>query len=163
MSTGSPSRAALVSAYNEIEKAQSADGDLATVTEFASKACEHACRIAGVLTLVSDPKASTVNAENMARALQLAKFYLSEQVRLAGSAAISSEIVYAQLLLDWIGHKGLSELTTTKVIQYGPSRIREAKLAKATLRTLVEHGWLSSDGGNRYRVTPTAQAQLAEG
>ncbi|HXR18712.1 MAG TPA: YfjI family protein [Steroidobacteraceae bacterium] len=155
--------AALVSAYNEIEKAQSADGDLAAVTEFASKACEHACRIAGVLALVSDPMASTVSVENMTRALQLAKFYLSEQVRLAGSASISIEITNAQKLLDWIKAKGLTEITARQVMQRGPYSIRDAKSAKTALSTLVEYEWLAVKDSHRYGLTPGAQAQLAEG
>jgi hypothetical protein len=155
-------RAALIGAYDEIEAAQEAEGELATVREFASKASEHACRIAGVLALVRDPREFMVGAEEMTAALKLTEFYLGEQIRLAGAASISSEIANAQKLLDWIKRKGHLELTGKQVMQLGPNSIRDGASARSALRTLVDFDWLTTEDGHRYCLPPAAQAALQE-
>ena len=145
-------RTLLVAAHNDIEGAMKEDCDLAVVREFASKAAEHACRLAGVLTLLADPDAIAVTEETMHAALELAQAYIREHVRLAGSANVSREISHAVKLLEWIKRNKRHEITARKVMQLGPYAIREAPGAKAALRTLVEHGWLVNDGGSIYTV-----------
>ena len=131
-------RSLLVSAANEIEVAQAPDGELSTVREFASKAAEHACRIAGVLTLLSDPRAVAVAMEDMGRALELMQFHLREYARLIGSATVSDEIRYAKTLLDWIDTKKLVRITPRDVMRKGPSCIREAPIARRALPSPVD-------------------------
>jgi hypothetical protein len=155
-------RLALISAYDEIEVAQESEGELSTVREFASKASGHACRIAGVLALVSDPNAFVVGPEEMTCALRLAEFYLGEQLRLAGAACISSEVANAQKLLDWIKRKGHRELTGKQVMQLGPNSIRDGASARSALRTLVDFYWLTTEDGHHYCLPPSAQAGLQE-
>jgi Protein of unknown function (DUF3987) len=155
-------RSALITTYDEIEVAQETEGDLSTVREFASKAGEHACRIAGVLALVADPKAFVVGPEEMTGALRLTEFYLGEQLRLAGAASISSEIADAQKLLDWIKRKGHRELTGKQVMQLGPNSIRDGASARRALRMLVDFHWLITEDGHHYCLPPSAQAALLE-
>jgi hypothetical protein len=145
-------RAALIRAHNDIETAMRDDGELSGVREFASKAAEHACRIAGVLTLISDPDAFAVSVETMRWALELVQAYLREHIRLAGAASISVEVSNGVKLLEWIKRKKVPELTTRKVMQLGPYAIREAPIAKAALRMLHDHGWLITEDGSHYTV-----------
>jgi hypothetical protein len=74
------------------EAAQAPGGDLAHITGTASKAAEQAARIAGVLTLWRDLEAQNVQPSDMADAITLAQFYLSEASRLASAATVSAEI-----------------------------------------------------------------------
>jgi hypothetical protein len=154
-------RALLVSAFNEIEQAQAPDGELSGVREFASKAAEHACRIAGVLTLLSNPEAVAISVEDVERALKLVEFYLGEYVRLIGSASVSDEIRRAQSLLDWIDRKGHVRIAPREIMRLGPNCIREAPMAKAALRILVQHGWLVDDGAD-FILPAAAQLALQE-
>jgi len=153
-------RSLLVSAANEIELAQAPDGELSAVREFASKAAEHACRIAGVLTLLSDPSAVAVSVEDMGRALELMQFHLREYVRLIGSAAVSDDIRFANVLLDWIDQKQLVQISPRYVMRNGPNCIREAPIARRALRTLVEYHWLISEDGSRFTLPASAQLAL---
>jgi hypothetical protein len=149
-------RALLVAAYNETEAAQGREGELAGVREWASKSAEHACRIAGVLTLIGDPAAHTMTLDAMRGALALMQFYLSEYARLIGSADVPENIRRATQLLDWLRTKRMRQVTARQVTQYGPGRaIRHADAAKTALRTLEEHGWLITDDGRTYTVHPT--------
>jgi Protein of unknown function (DUF3987) len=145
-------RSLLVESYNSIEAAQQDNCPLATVREFASKAAEHACRIAAVLTLMAKADAIAVDVDTMRAALGLTQFYINEQVRLAGAAAVSLEIGNAVKLQEWLKRTGHRHVTARTVMQKGPYAIREAPAAKAALRTLLEHGWLVTADGSSYLV-----------
>jgi len=147
-------RTLLVAAHNDIEVAMRDDGELSGIREFASKAVEHACRLAGVLTLIAHPEAILVTAETMRSALELVQAYLREHIRLASAASISIEVTNAVKLLDWIRRKRHREVSARKVMQLGPYSIREAPIAKAALRMLHDHGWLLTEDGSHYTVTP---------
>jgi hypothetical protein len=155
-------RKALIDAFDDIEAAQQAEGELSTVREFASKASEHACRTAAVLSLVSNPREFIVESDAMTGALRLTEYYLGEQLRLAGAACVSVQIANANKLLEWIKRKGHRELTAKQVMQLGPNSIRDAASAKAALRTLVEFHWLNTDDGHRYYLSIGAQVALQE-
>jgi hypothetical protein len=149
-------RAQLVNFYNTVEVKLLNEGELSTVREFGSKAAEHACRIAGVMTMIAQPDAINVNVETMHSAVDLVWAYIREHVRLAGVANIPEEVHNAQVLLEWIASKKLSTLNATRVMQYGPYAIRTAPVAKAALHVLAEYGWLVQDG-KRYLVPPQAR------
>ena len=149
-------RALLVEAYNSVEAAQQDNGELVTIREFASKAAEHACRIAAVLTLMGEADAIAVDVDTMRAAWGSTQFYINEQVRLAGAAAVSLEIGHAVKLQEWLKRTRRKKVTARNVMQLGPYAIREAPAAKAALQTLLEHGWLATDDGSRYMVTAAA-------
>ena len=95
-------RALLVGFSDAIEAAQKLSGTLAHITGYASKAAEQAARIAGVLTLWADLHAPEVTVTDMADAIELAQFYLSEAGRLADAAQVSAEIEKAEALRTWL-------------------------------------------------------------
>ena len=152
-------RALLVAAYDEIEVAQGQDGELAPVREWASKAAEHACRIAGVLTLIADPTSIAVTGDTMGYALTLTQHYLGEYGRLIGSADVPEHVRAAALLLDWLRAKRRRTVTARDVMRFGPGSIRSGEAAKAALRTLAEHGYLTTDDHKTYAAHPTGLAE----
>ncbi|MET4127171.1 YfjI family protein [Roseovarius sp. MBR-6] len=136
-------RALMVAFSDAIETAQAPGGDLAHITGTASKAAEQAARIAGVLTLWHDLDAPAVEAGDMADAIDLAQFYLSEASRLASAAAVSAEIDRAETLRKWLLENWAEpEITARDVVQYGPNAMRETPKARGGLGTLEKHGWL---------------------
>jgi len=154
-------RALLVDAYDEIERAQAPGGELEGVRDWAAKAAEHACRIAGVITLVERPDATHISADAMAGALRVVEHYAGEYRRLVGHVGIPEDIQRAQALLDWIRRKGLRTVTARYVMQYGPYAIRSADAVRAALRTLTDHGWVTpADDGRTYAVHPAAMEDV---
>jgi len=145
-------RSVLVAAYDELEEAQKVGAPLESVREWASKAAEHACRLAGVLALAADPSAIAVTPETMRDALVITEHHLGEYQRLVGIIGVSEEIARAQLLLEWIHKKALAWVTPRQVMQYGPGSIRSADAARAALRTLVSHHWCSTQDDRIYVV-----------
>lgn len=136
-------RALLVGFAEAIEAAQAPGGDLAHITGAASKAAEQAARIAGVLTLWRNLYAPAVQAGDMADAIELAQFYLSEASRLASAAIVSAEIDRAEALRKWLlGTWPEPEIMARDVVRRGPNPLRENPTARAALGILEKHGWL---------------------
>ncbi|WP_394227583.1 hypothetical protein [Paracoccus marcusii] len=80
----------------------------------------------------------------MEQAITLARFYLKEASRLAGAANLSGEIGRAEALRKWLREKWTKRHVTVRdVLQRGPGSLRESPKAKAALRILEEHGWLT--------------------
>jgi hypothetical protein len=137
-------RALLVGFSDTIEAAQAPGGDLAHITGTASKSAEQAARIAGVLTLWRDLEAPRVEARDMADAIELAQFYLSEASRLASAALVSTEIDRADALRKWLVESWAeAEVLVRDVVQFGPNPLRETPKARAALGILEKHGWLT--------------------
>ncbi|MGH2930259.1 MAG: DUF3987 domain-containing protein, partial [Solirubrobacteraceae bacterium] len=150
-------RVLLIAAYDEIERAQARDAELEAARDWAGKAAEHACRIAGVMTMAADPAARLITGETMTGALALTEHYLGEFRRLVGAAGIPEHIAQAQRLLEWLVRRRQATVTATDVMQRGPGRaIRSADAARAALHTLAEHGWLSTQDGRTYAKHPDA-------
>lgn len=135
--------ALLVQFADRIETAQAPGGELAHVSAYASKAAEHAARIAGVLTLFRDLDAPAVSKPDMADGIALAEFYLSEAVRLADGATVSQEIQRAEKLRKWLLESWPHpEILVRDVMHDGPRPLRESPTARAALGLLEKHGHL---------------------
>lgn len=145
LALGRDARALLVAFSDAIETAQGPGGDLSHITGYASKAAEQAARIAGVLTLWRDLHAPEVAARDMADAITLAQFYLSEAARLGDAAAVSVEIDRAEALRRWLLETWPEpEVLTRDVLRLAPIRaLRESPAARAALALLERHGWLA--------------------
>ena len=142
------------------EAAQASGGDLVHITGTASKAAEQAARIAGVLTLWRDLDAQQVQPSDMADAITLAQFYLSEASRLASAATVSAEIDKAETLRKWLLESWPhSEILVRDVVRLGPNALRESPKARAALGTLEKHGWLVRlEAGTLVRDKARAEA-----
>lgn len=153
-------RALLVAFSDAIEAAQAPGGDLAQITGTASKTAEQAARIAGVLTLWRDLEAPTVEARDMADAIGLAQFYLSEASRLESAALVSAEIDRAETLRKWLLENWSEpEVLVRDVVRLGPNPLRESPKARAALGILEKHGWLVPlEAGTVVRNAARAEA-----
>jgi hypothetical protein len=153
-------RALLVVFADAIEGAQGPGGDLAHITGTASKAAEQAARIAGVLTIWRDLQAPAVGGRDMADAIELAQFYLSEASRLASAATVSAEIDRAETLRRWLLESWPeADVLVRDVVRNGPNPLRESPKARAALGILEKHGWLVSlDAGTVVRGAARAEA-----
>ena len=123
-------------------------GEFAPVRAFASKAAEHAARLAGILTLVHDIHAREIPLDKMAAGIELVKHYLSEALRLYHAGTTDPDLELAERLLGWIGKQQLPHVWLSLIYQRGPVAIRDAKTAKRIVNILEAHHWLEGiDGG----------------
>lgn len=137
--------ALLIGFSDEIEQAQAPGGEFELIRAFASKAAEQAARLAGVLSLWRDMGVRDVSIDAMRCGIDLARFYLSEALRLSGAAQVSEEVAQAEALRVWMlsGSHGKGWLSTRDVVQRGPNRLRENPKAKRAIELLAELGWLT--------------------
>lgn len=137
MGIGGPARTLWIDVHNQFERG--IGGDLKPVKALASKAAEHMGRIAGVLTLIDDPTATTVTEEAMQRAAALVEFYLGEALRLSGVQPQHERADQAMALWGWLTMRGNKHITLPELTQKGPFRMRKAETLRSLMGVLAEH------------------------
>jgi len=112
--------------FNETEGDQATGSALEQIRPFASKVAEHAARIAGVLALVSDPNTYEVDEVAMRGAIEIARFFLHEHVRLTGSSVENAHLDRLRALLDWLPTRR-QPVPGKEILQHSPRAIRHLK------------------------------------
>ena len=143
LSMSGSSERLLISFADAVEKEQAAGGRLEHITGFASKAAEHAVRLAGVLTVYADAEALEVCAKHMQNGIALADWYLSEAVRLRDAATVSLETTQAEMLRGWLVSTWAEPFVSVRaIVNRGPNSLRETKLVRKIIPILVANSWL---------------------
>jgi hypothetical protein len=145
--------------YDHIEGRCGPEGELRPEQGFAAKMAEQAARIAGVLTVIDDIKASEIGTGAMVSAIELADWYVQEAVRLHKAGRTDPNLMAAQQLLDWMRQRDQDEfLFRDEILQLGPSELRTKMAAEAALKTLASHGWVvdASDRPRKVRLVREA-------
>jgi hypothetical protein len=148
--------------YDGVERRCDQSGELATIEDFAAKAAEQAARIAGVLTVVADHRATDITAATMRDAVKIADWYVNETLRLQQGGRTDPMLVRAQKLLDWLRTRG-SEVDVRDIITFGPPTERSKKAAEQTLAILRSHGWVKVISKRPYRISVVQASTQGEG
>jgi len=131
-----------IAIYNDLEAGLRPQGPFASIRSLAAKAPEHIARLAGTFAVFEGD--DEIHEEQVDRALRLVLHYLDEATRLWGAGQIKPELRLAQDLLQWwrlkVGPGRV--ITLTDIYRNGPAAIRSAAVARAVVRTLLDHGWL---------------------
>lgn len=117
-------RTILIEFHDLIEKQQAPGGELEQARAWASKAAEHAARIAGVIALVDGHE--QINAEDIQGGIEVAGYYLGEHLRLTGAGREDREHKNLRLLLDWLLTQD-QFVDRAHVLQKSPRAIRALK------------------------------------
>lgn len=144
---GDDARALWIAFHDEIERQQETGSELDAARPFASKAAEHAARIAGIITMVENPQATHISSEAMDGAIQLTAFYLNEHLRLTGAGRQEREEGALRSLLEWMQGRGTT-VAKKDVLQACPRPIRSLKAAgiNPMLSDLVARGYIRDAG-----------------
>lgn len=144
-------RAAWVEFYNQIEAAQAPGGELESARPFASKAAEHAARIAGVIAVVE--RHNSVAFEHMQGGIEIATFYMGQHLNLTGAGRTDKRNCQMRMLLTWLSEVGPFVQRAT-VLQKAPRPIRALKAAGINdlLTELVERGYIREAAQGMWEV-----------
>lgn len=123
---------------NQIEAHQKEGGDLYPIKGFASKAAEHAARIAGVLALFDSPEATTISLESTNSGIAILNYYIAEALRLFHAASDDQELLLAQKVFDWGMQQG-GMVALADLYRLGPNAVRDKKTAIRMMNILEEH------------------------
>ena len=145
-------KALWIAFYNEIERQQGNGSELEGARPFASKAAEHAARIAGIITLVEDPKATQIPSAAMDAAIELTVFYLTEHLRLTGAGRQERIDGRLRTLLAWL-QSGVKLVQKKDVLQKSPYALRKLKAdgLAPLIEELVTRGYIR-DAGKAWEV-----------
>ncbi|MGA7871884.1 MAG: YfjI family protein [Candidatus Binatus sp.] len=137
---------------DHIEAQMGAGGDLRPVRAFASKAPEHAARIASVFQLISDLAAQDLSGKHMAAGITLVQHYITEALRIHAAGLDDPDLVLASKLLEWLTADWLKKepdgyVSLPDIYQLGPSAIRDKGTAGRIVAILVDHGYLRHHDG----------------
>ena len=137
MGIAGPARDLWINVHNQFERGIA--GDLKPIRGLASKGAEHMGRIAGVLTLIDDPTATTASEEAMQRAAVLMEFYLGEALRLSGVQPQHEKADQASTLWAWLSMRGEKHITLPELTQHGPNKLRKAETMRSLMCVLRDH------------------------
>jgi hypothetical protein len=127
--------------FDHVERQSGNGGDLGPIRDFASKAAEHAARIAGVLTVANDLHAEEIGLAAMENAVELLNWYLAEAERLQSASRLDSKLLRASALLDWLKARESDEVTFREILQFGPGATRTKDAAEEAIGILTAHNW----------------------
>lgn len=141
--------------YNETEDLMPRHPEL---TGWLAKAGQHALRLAGMFTLVGEPKSHQIPLSHMQTAVQLTQFYLSEQLR-ANIERPTEADENTQRLLTWMHERWEdSIISLADICRLGPSKTRKADSARRAVETLVGLGHLQPlPGTHQIKNKPRQQ------
>ncbi len=145
--------------YDHVELQLVPGGDLDPIKGLASKAAEHAARLAAVITLIENPLAESVPGEIMANATTLMDYYLCECKRIFEIPAVDREVRDAELVRVWLVEKwakkgnGYTIESRTLQQQVTPKRLRDSKAYLDRLMGILEdHQWVKR-GSQDWKIT----------
>lgn len=139
---------AWVNFSDEVEERQREEGDLFSIRGFASKAAEHAARIAGVLSVFTDPDVAEIRKAEMDAGIAILRYYLGETLRLFNSYSEDQNLVTAEKVLAWGLTKQGGVVALLDVCRLGPYQARSKAKASKIMAILEEHNCaLRVDGG----------------
>jgi len=138
--------------FNKIERHQGNGSELEGARPFASKAAEHAARIAGIITLVENPQANSVPCAAMDAAIELTAFYLTEHLRLTGVGRQKCIDARLRVLLSWF-QSGVKLVQKKDVLQKSPNALRKLKAEGLAplIKELEIRGYIR-DAGKSWEV-----------
>ena len=137
--------------YNRVERMSGVDNELWVIGDFAAKAAEHAARIAGVLTVVADERATKISADAMSDGIALMEWYINEALRLQQIARTDPRLIRANTLLQWLQKRG-PVVRVREILQFGPAPERSKKALDETLEILKQHGWVRDVSERPHRI-----------
>jgi hypothetical protein len=129
------------------------DGAFRPISGIAAKAAEHALRLAGTLALVDNIGAAFISPEHVKAGITLARFYITEALRLFHAAKTNPDLVLAEKVLTWLRTRECPDkhlVSLPDVYQFGPNSVRDKSTAGRILGIFSDHRWVRPvEGGAR--------------
>lgn len=139
-----PAHAAWVQSHDHIERALAAGGDFADIRDVAAKAAENVARLAALFHMLAHGPGGEVDAEAVHAAVTIIGWHLHEARRLLSELDTQTDLSAAIRLDAWLiaeaRRSSDQRIPTSRVYQFGPGRVRDAKAMKTALATLTERG-----------------------
>lgn len=157
--------------YNDTEKRQAVGGDLAGITDWASKSASAIARIAGIFHVIEtggNPDQDEISVETMGKAYEIGRLYLIEHAKAAyGLMNMTEDTHLARCILAWISTKGRETFTANDFWIDNRSKAERGDDLLPGFELLEERGIIRElpemqTGGrkakHRYELNPSCKA-----
>jgi len=145
LSLDSDAKAHWAEYHDEVEEQTSNVGELANVSDFASKSAEQAVRLAALFHVFSERDGLVIDAETMQKGIRIAAWYLAEALRLIGVYETPQNLADARTLIDWMLGQGKDSFTTSDIARSGPRATRVKDRRDLALVAAIHHGQLAQE------------------
>ena len=147
--------------HDAVEQELNPLGRYAAVCDFAAKSAENAARISGCLHVFEGSAQGLIPAETMQRATTLARWYLSEALRVLDVLDEPQSWTDARLLDAWLAEMGDSPLRD--VLRVGPAPLRDKTRRNAAVEVLTDLGRarIERDGRREILARNPALSRIA--
>ncbi len=137
-----PAKREWIKLHNAVEVAMLPKGKLSGIHPFASKAPEHAARLAGTLALVENVDTDVISLRHVEAAAELIEHYINENLRLTTGSAPDAQLIKAAKLGEWLAdHQAGLNICLQQIYRESISLARSAKTARHLMKILCEHEW----------------------
>jgi putative DNA primase/helicase len=149
---------AWIGVYNEIEQGLSADGELSSLRDVASKAADNIARLSAQFAIIEGH--DQITEEDIERAALIVTYHLHEARRIFATLKTSPQALLAGKLDTWIIRKvreTAGPIAKATILQYGPAPLRKAKALNRAIETLVEANRVRMarfDGRDAVEINP---------
>lgn len=137
--------------YQEIESQLGPECPMEAVREFGAKLAEHCGRIAGVIAVFENGPQTTVEEKHVQKAVEIARFYRAETLRIFGKAEEERAIAPVNELKAWLAKRSDPLISTAEILQLGPNQLRNKKALAPVLAHLVAANVLKPVPGGATR------------
>jgi hypothetical protein len=134
--------------HNHVEGLMKDGAPLRTIKGFASKAAEHAARLAAVLAFFDDTEIQEIGAKHIEAGIELSQYYIGEALRLFNSATTNPDLLLAEKVLTWARHPDRNGvISLVDLYQKGPSQVRTKAAANRIITILADHNQVDRING----------------
>ena len=129
--------------HDRVERELGTGGSLQDVRDVASKVADNAARLAALFHTFGEEKSgSQVGVNSFNSASRIVEWHLTEAKRFFGELALPDSLAKAALLDAWLiticKIKGVSEVSSRNIQQFGPTRVREKASLDLAIHELLE-------------------------
>ena len=156
--------------YDEVEQRMGEFGPDSEKLDLVNKYPQLALRVAATLQVAENPEAIKLDGEHVGRGIEIARYYMSEALRLCMSPAVSEHLGPAKTLVEALKEKDVREFTATWWYNNGPRSLRTKQALMPAINLLIENGWLVATKMPKkqgvakhktvYRITAAALREL---
>lgn len=137
----SDARAMWIQFSDHLERQQGPEGQLAEISDLASKMAQHALRLAAVISYFEGGEfvvREGISAAAMSAGIALGQFYLSEALRLFNAGSVDEDSDNAHALVEFIRKEKLVSVGKRWLSRNAPKNVRPAMVFKRAIDLLVD-------------------------
>lgn len=140
-----PAQLAWEKIYNDVEYETRPGGEFCEARDYASKVAENIARLAGVFHAFEGHKGIEISVETLMSAADVVLWYAQEFIRLFSPPDPLQDIIneaceLESWLVRFVCSRGLYQLPTNFLLQYGPNKLRNRDRLEWALNCLIRCG-----------------------